>query len=506
MSTLLASYTGTDTWSYGTSGTLIAQTFVVPVGYDRVDYVNLPLIRTGTVAGNVTAYLYATSGGLPTGSSLGSATLSASSIATSGTNWYTFDWSDIAVTGGARYAIVFDGAGTSTSNYVGWKRGSTAGYTGGQGFYKLSGGSWTDWSKDFGFYAYGSVSVVAPTVTTTTSSSITATSVLLAGNVTSAGGGTVSERGYVISDTDTTPDRNEERTITDGSGTGAFSETVSSLTPATQYYTRAYAVNEAGVSYGAVDTFTTLSTTPTVTSGSASSISSITATCSGNVTSDGGATVTTRGICYDTSATPTTSDSIVASGSGTGSFSANLTGLTAGTTYYWRAYATNSNGTVYGTEYSFTTKTIITNWAQSFTTVSAGTLNKVSLYLKETLGASSTATVKIYSNSAGEPDTLLATATKTITGSTYQWYDFTFSESLSATTGYHIVLDTPNVVGTRHQYWGANSAGTYGTLQYSTDSGTTWNVQTDTATFKAYIQPSLSVNYDVSIDYKKRYL
>jgi hypothetical protein len=328
----------------------------------------------------------------------------------------------------------------------------------------------------------------------------------LAGNVTDAGGGTITERGYVISDSDTTPDRNEERTITDGTGTGAFSETIGSLTPATEYYWRPYAVNGAGVAYGAVDIFSTLSTTPLVTSGSASSIAATSVTCSGDVTSDGGATVTTRGICYDTSATPTTADSIVASGTGTGAFSSNLTGLTAGETYYWRAYATNANGTVYGTEYSFTTKTIITNWSQSFTTISAGTLTKISLYLKETFAGSSTATVKLYDDDSDEPDALLATATKTVSGTSYDWYDFVFSEAVASGTKHHIVLDTPYVVGTRYQYWGANSAGTYGVLQYSVDSGANWTTQSDTAAFKVYIQPSLTVNYDASIDYKKRYL
>ena len=506
MSTLIATYAGTDTWSYGISGTLLAQTFVVPAGYDRVDYVNLPLIRTGTVTGDVTVSLYATSGGYPTGSSLGSATLAASSIATSGTNWYTFNWADIAVTPGARYAIVMHNNGTSSSSYVGWKRGSTAGYGGGAGFYKYSGGAWTDWSKDFGFVAYGSVSVVLPTVSTTAAASITATGATLAGNVSSAGGGTVSSRGYVISDTDTTPDKNEERTIVDGSGTGAFGEAIGGLSPNRLYYYRSFATNEAGTAYGAVQTFTTPSTTPTVASGSVSSISSTSASCSGTVSSDGGSTVTTRGICYNTTGTPTTADSIVASGSGTGSFTSNLSGLTEDTTYYWRAYATNGEGTSYGTQYSFSTKDVITQWAQSFTTVSAGVLTKVSLYLREVYASSSTATLKIYSDSTGEPGTLLATYTKTINSGGYQWYEFTAGASLDATTDYWLVLETPYVVGTRHIYWGANSGGSYGGLLYSTDGGSTWSAGTGCAAFDLDVQPSLTVEYDVEANYKKRFL
>lgn len=506
MSTLLASYTGASAYSFGYDGTLIAQTFVVPVGYDRIDSVNIPLMRIGTVADNVTVHIYATSGGYPTGSSLGNKTITASTIGTGSAEWTTFTFaSPISVTPGARYAIVFNGNGSNSSNTVAWWRGSTASYSGGAGFYKYSGGSWVDWGQDFGFYAYGSVSVTVPTVTTTAAADITATSVTMAGNVTSDGGGTVSARGYVYSSTDSTPDKNEEATYTDGSGTGTFSQSITGLTPNTLYYYRTWATNQAGTAYGSVATFTTLSTTPVVTSGSASSISSTTASCSGNVISDGGATVTTRGICYNTVGTPTTASSIVASGSGIGTFTSNLSSLVAGTTYYWRAYATNANGTVYGTEYSFTAKTIITQWGQSFTTTSAGTLFKVRLYLKETLASSSTATVKIYSDNSN-PNAVLATATNTVTGSTYAWYDFTFNLSVDATTVYWIILDTPFIVGTRHQFWGYNTVGTYGDLAYSVDNASNWSAGSGAAAFYEYVQPSLSVGYNVSVDYRKQYL
>jgi uncharacterized protein (TIGR02145 family) len=73
------------------------------------------------------------------------------------------------------------------------------------------------------------------------------------------------------------------------------------------------------------------------------------------VSNDGGTLVTQRGICYSTSPSPTTANTSIISGSGTGSFISNLTGLTATTTYYVRAYATNSAGTAYGNEVSFTT-------------------------------------------------------------------------------------------------------------------------------------------------------
>lgn len=73
----------------------------------------------------------------------------------------------------------------------------------------------------------------------------------------------------------------------------------------------------------------------------------------GNVTADGGATVTQRGVCWSASSSPTTNDSKTSNGSGTGSFSSSLTGLTPGQAYYVRAYAVNSNGVGYGSDVGF---------------------------------------------------------------------------------------------------------------------------------------------------------
>lgn len=88
-----------------------------------------------------------------------------------------------------------------------------------------------------------------------------------------------------------------------------------------------------------------------------SSISSTTVISGGNVTSDGGATVTARGVCWNTSANPTITNSITTDGTGTGAFTSSITELTRNTTYYVKAYATNSIGTSYGNEISFKTAT-----------------------------------------------------------------------------------------------------------------------------------------------------
>ena len=103
-------------------------------------------------------------------------------------------------------------------------------------------------------------------------------------------------------------------------------------------------------------TFIQGQTKPSVTTSSISSITETSATCGGNVTSDGGATVTARGVCWNTTGSPTTTDLKTVDGSGIGVFTSQLTNLIASTTYYVRAYATNSVDTEYGEQVSFTTE------------------------------------------------------------------------------------------------------------------------------------------------------
>src|SRR5690606_1605779 len=95
------------------------------------------------------------------------------------------------------------------------------------------------------------------------------------------------------------------------------------------------------------------------------------------VISQGSSAVTARGVCYATTENPTTSNQCVSSGIGTGNFMANLTGLSEGTLYYVRAYATNSVGTAYGNQVNFTTTevavapTVTTSSVSNITTTSA---------------------------------------------------------------------------------------------------------------------------------------
>ncbi|MFA5816806.1 MAG: FISUMP domain-containing protein, partial [Bacteroidales bacterium] len=175
------------------------------------------------------------------------------------------------------------------------------------------------------------------------------------GNIINDGGDLIQQKGVCWS-LNQYPTISDHKTI-DGEGAGSFSSTLTGLNPGTPYYVRAYAVNSAGTAYGNQVSFTTAYeiTLPTITTSFITSITSTTASGGGNITSDGYATVTARGICWSTSQNPTTSDAKTSNGSGTGSFTSNLIGLIPNTTYYVRAYATNTAGTAYGEPVSFKT-------------------------------------------------------------------------------------------------------------------------------------------------------
>jgi uncharacterized protein (TIGR02145 family) len=94
---------------------------------------------------------------------------------------------------------------------------------------------------------------------------------------------------------------------------------------------------------------------PALETNSVTSVTTQNALCGGNITSAGITSVTARGVCWNTAQNPTTADNFTDDGTGTGSFTSSITGLAPNTTYYLRAYATNSTGTGYGQEINFTT-------------------------------------------------------------------------------------------------------------------------------------------------------
>jgi hypothetical protein len=208
-----------------------------------------------------------------------------------------------------------------------------------------------------------------PVVASPSSASIAATSATLGGNVTSDGGSALTAVGVVVSPTGTNASPQLSGTgVIDFPGTtglGAFTVSATGLTGGTGYSYAAYATTSAGTSYSSVDTFTTLSAAvaPTVTTPTSASVAVTTATLGGNVTADGGATVTERGIVYAVTATnaaPQISGTGVVKVTGTGTtgvFTVPVTGLAGTTGYSYAAYATNSAGTTYSSVATFTTLT-----------------------------------------------------------------------------------------------------------------------------------------------------
>ncbi len=195
-----------------------------------------------------------------------------------------------------------------------------------------------------------------PAVATTALTFISTTFATSGGNISTDGGASVNARGVVWNTTGapTTSDNKTE----DGTGVGSFISYVNGLTPGETYYLRAYAANDAGTAYGDEVTFATLDSTtvPMVTTTTPSSILTKTAESGGTVTAWGGDTVIVRGVCWNDTGNPMISDNKTENGSELGSFKSILYDLTPNTTYYVRAYATNSIGTGYGEVDTFKTQ------------------------------------------------------------------------------------------------------------------------------------------------------
>lgn len=153
----------------------------------------------------------------------------------------------------------------------------------------------------------------------------------------------------------TTPTTSNNKTVDVLVG-NSFTSNLTGLISGTLYYVRAYVVSNGVTYYSNQVSFTTSSVTPTVTTSSIiTSITSSGATILGTVVSSGGNTVTARGVEISLNSNMSGGTLVPSGTGGTGSYSVVLTGLNSATTYYIRAYATNSNGTSYGAIYNFTT-------------------------------------------------------------------------------------------------------------------------------------------------------
>jgi len=195
------------------------------------------------------------------------------------------------------------------------------------------------------------------TLTTNAATAVTGISATSGGNILADGGSAVLTRGICYSTSPNPTTANTIVTASPATGIGSFSCNLTALAPVTTYYVRAFATNNMVTSYGNEINFTTTAILPILAATTAASaITGTTATSGGNITSDGGAPILERGICYGTTSNPTTANTKIIDGSASvGVFTSNLTGLTGYTTYYVRAYAINSVGTAYGTQISFIT-------------------------------------------------------------------------------------------------------------------------------------------------------
>jgi len=327
-----------------------------------------------------------------------------------------------------------------------------------------------------------SVTTSIPTVTTTAATAIASTTATSGGNVTSDGGASVTARGVCWATT-ANPVATGNHT-SDGTGTGTFTSSITGLTVSTTYHYRAYATNSVGTAYGSDLTFTTVvAGLPTLTTTAASSIANTTAVSGGNISAQGGSAVTARGVCWATTTGPTISSSHTTNGTGTGTFTSNLTGLTLGTLYYVRAYATNTAGTAYGNEITFTTTggaatcdslmassftsgtcnlamyyTDVTPYDSGFVTgqnayldkekamlysgTSGGTISDVFVLYGLKKGTTGNTSVKIYSSNAGAPGAQIGSASATIVKNVID----TTNQGINFNNKYHFT--TPVTVGT----------------------------------------------------------
>jgi uncharacterized protein (TIGR02145 family) len=194
----------------------------------------------------------------------------------------------------------------------------------------------------------------------TTAANAVGTTVTSGGNINSEGSSPVLSRGVCWSLLAKPTNKNKDSITSDGTGIGIFASSIPGLKPGTTYFIRAYATNNEGTGYGNDVSVIMPATIPVLTTLSISAISDSIITSGGTISSDGGAQIVARGVCWSTSKNPTIIDLVTLDGSGSGSFKSTVTGIAPSVMYYLRAYATNGTGTGYGNEYSFSTaKTLV---------------------------------------------------------------------------------------------------------------------------------------------------
>ena len=237
----------------------------------------------------------------------------------------------------------------------------------------------------------------------------------------------------------------------------------SNLTANTSYEYRVYSLNAVGnsITYSNVLVLTTSSQTiiniPTITTSSVSSITNTTAFCGGIITNDGGAPITARGVIWSNSPSPTIALSTkTTDGTNIGSFTSNITGLTSNTTYYVCAYATNSVGTAYGVQ-------------ESFTTTSGTVVNLPSVTIGTQIWSSKNLDVTRYRNGDLIPQVTDSTQWSNLTTGAWCWYkndSATYAATYGRLYNWYAVNDPR---GFAPQGWHVPSAAEWNRLTISID-------------------------------------
>lgn len=229
-----------------------------------------------------------------------------------------------------------------------------------------------------------------------------------------------------------------------------FSSKIKGLQPNTTYYVRAYAVNTGGVAYGLILSFKTNTYSLTTNPVSVAFLTDTSAICGASILSNGESsslTVETRGVCWNTSPMPTVENNTSTDKVGGGIYNCSITGLTANTLYYVRAYAINSLGLTYGNEVSFTTQSTTTDIdGNKYRIAKIGTQVWMVENLKTTKFNDGTSIPLVSDNNAWSA---LSTpgfcyynnddASRATYGALYNWY--TINTGKLAPTGWHVPTD-----------------------------------------------------------------
>jgi uncharacterized protein (TIGR02145 family) len=317
--------------------------------------------------------------------------------------------------------------------------------------------------------SFTTLPATAPSVSTANVTAITIISANCGGTIGDDGAASITSRGVCWS-TAINPTTADNKT-SDGTGTGTFTSTLTGLTGNTFYYVRAYAINSVGTSYGNLVGFLTSPILPTISTTAITSISFTTASSGGNISNNGGATVTASGVCWSTTSNPTITNNKTIDNFPGGIFTSNITGLIAGTLYYVRAYATNSVGTAYGQLIQFTslvnytgqTGTVNDIDGNTYPTIGIGNQIWMSINLKTTkytngdlIGTTTPATLSYINEIAPKYQWAYNgnESNVAIYGRLYTWYAVTDSRKVCP-TGWH--MPTSTEWGTLINYVGGNS-------------------------------------------------